>query len=218
MAVSAVKSEPAPAEAAPHGGGKKGLIKIIIMAVVVLAIGGGAAWWFLGHKGGDEHKEAKQEPPNPPVFYPLETFTVNLVQIDTPQFLQTGITLKVADEKVVEELKQRTPIVRDRILMLMSSRKAAELLTVEGKRELGTQIVATMNEILGFKEAKAKPAKAEDAKAEDAKGEAAPAEEEEDAEEAKDTKGGRAAAKKGGAEKAAEPPVQAVLFTTFIIQ
>lgn len=219
MAVSAVKSEPAPAEAAPHGGGKKGLIKIVVMAVVVLGLGGGGAWWYLGHKGGEEHKEAKPEPVKPPVFYALETFTVNLVQIDAPQFLQTGITLKVADEKVVEELKQRTPIVRDRILMLMSSRKAVELLTVEGKRELGEQIVASMNEILGYKPPKAKPAKAA-AKSEEAKAaEAQPAEEEEDPEEAKDSKAEKStAAKKGGAEKSAEPPVQTVLFTTFIIQ
>jgi len=217
MSVSAVKSEAAPAEAAPPAGGKKSIIKLALIALLVIGIGGGAYWYFA-HKGGDAVKEVKHEPPKPPVFLPLEAFTVNLVLVDNPQFLQTAITLKVSENSVVDELKLRLPVVRDRILMLMSSRKAAELLTVDGKRQLGDDIVASMNQILGASAGKTKA----DAHAGD--GKAADAEEEKDAEEpadaqdakaAKGAGGGKAEAKSGDA---ADQPVQAVLFTTFIIQ
>ena len=205
MAVSAGKPEAASDEAAPKAGGKKGLIKLLVIVLVVGGAIGGGAWWYLGHKNAEGAAEAKQEPAKPPVFYPLETFTVNLVLIETPQFLQTGITLKVSDNAVVEELKLLTPVVRDRILMLMSSRKSTDLLTIEGKRQLGNDIVDAMNEVLGKSEA---PAKAADAKAAEDEEEKDP----EEAKDAKDTKGG--AAPKDNSKRA----VQAVLFTTFIIQ
>jgi flagellar FliL protein len=216
MAVSAVKSEPAAAEAAPQPAGKKGIIKLAIIGLLVAGLAGGGAWWFLGHKGGDAAKEAKHEPVKPPVFYALETFTVNLVLVDNPQFLQTGITLKVASEQVVEELKQHMPVVRDRILMLMSSRKAADLLTIEGKRQLGEEIVTSMNQILGGT-AKARAAKAPAGK--DAKDEKAADEDEDEkaADEGKDAKDAKAA--KGGKDaEGGERPVKEVLFTSFIIQ
>lgn len=220
MAVSAVKPEAETDEAAPKARGKKGLIKIIVMVLLACGVIGGGAWWYLGHKnaeGGAE--EAKQEVAKPPVFYPLETFTVNLVLVETPQFLQTGITLKVSDTATVEELKLLSPVVRDRILMLMSSRKASDLLTVEGKRQLGNEIVDAVNEVLGKSEAPAKkPAKAKAADAKDGEPKDAEDEEEKDAADAKDTKGG-AEAKGGAAPKDnSKRPVQAVLFTTFIIQ
>ena len=223
MAVSAVKSEPAAAEAAPRPAGKKGIIKLAIVGLLVCGLAGGGAWWYLGHKGGDTAKEeVKHEPAKPPVFYPLEAFTVNLVLVDNPQFLQTGITLKVASEAVVEELKLHTPVVRDRILMLMSSRKASDLLTVEGKRQLGEDIVNSMNQILAGSAAKSHGA-AKAGAGKDAKDEKAADEDEEEkaADEGKDTKDAKAA--KGGktAEKSAEGedrPVKEVLFTSFIIQ
>ncbi len=218
MAVSAVKTEPAPAEEAAKPAGKKGLIKIIVMGVVAAALIGGGAWWYLGHKGGEAVKETKHEPAKPPVFYPLDTFTVNLVLVDNPQFLQTGITLKVTDTAVADELKSLSPMVRDRILMLMSSRKATDLLTIEGKRQLGDEIVNAMNDILGKGEPAAKPtaiaaeAKGAEDKGADAKD--AKDEEEKDAGDAGDTKDAKAA----GESKGGGRPVQAVLFTTFIIQ
>jgi flagellar FliL protein len=217
MAVSAVKSEPAEAEAAPKPAGKKGLIKLVLIGVLVLGAGGGG-YWYWSHRAHEEPKEAKTEAPKPPVFMPLETFTVNLQLVDNPQFLQTGITLKVAGEKVVEEIKLQMPVVRDRILILMSSRKAADLLTVEGKRQLGEEIAASVNGILAQAAGKAEKAEAKGADAKDAKD----PEEEKDAAEAKDAadkepKDGKTAAGKK-AEDGAEQPVQSVLFTSFIIQ
>jgi flagellar FliL protein len=211
MAVSAVKAEPAPAEEAPRPAGKKGLIKLVLIAVLVIGAAGGG-YWYYSHKGHEPAQEAKHEPAKPPVFLPLETFTVNLQLVDNPQFLQTAITLKVIDNAAVDEIKLRMPEVRDRILMLMSSRKAAELLTVEGKRKLGEDIVASMNDVLGGDTGKPKAVE-KSADAKDAKAKAA--DEEPDAKDAEDAK---AAPDGEPSTEGAERRVQAVLFTSFIIQ
>lgn len=218
MAVSAVKSEPAPAEESPKAG-KKSFVKIALVALVAAGTAGGGAYWHFSQKDGEAAKAVKEEPPKPPVFHALETFTVNLQLVDTPQFLQTGITLKVVDAAVVEEIKLHMPVVRDRILMLMSSRKAVDLLTVEGKRQLGEDITASMNQILGPGTAGEK----DKGKAKAAKADAKAAEEDEDekdaeaAKDSKDTKGDGKAAP-GPVKTASSGRVQAVLFTSFIIQ
>ena len=222
MAVSAVKNaakaEPAPAEAAPKPAGKKGLIKLAVIALLVIAAAGGG-YWYWSHRSHEPAQEAKSEAPKPPVFMPLETFTVNLQLVDNPQFLQTAITLKVTDNAVIEELKLHMPVVRDRILILMSSRKAADLLTVEGKRKLGDDIAASVNDILAGGAGKAKPAAkaADDAKGANAKS-ADGAEETKDTKDADEPKDAKAAPDSEDAADAAERPVQSVLFTSFIIQ
>src|SRR5262245_34950501 len=108
MAVSAVKKEPAklkqveaaPAgEEAPQAAGKKSK-KLLFMALglVLLAGAAGGAWWFMHKDKGGAHSAAAAEPEKPPVFAPLDNFTVNLQQEDTAQFAQIGLTLRMADE------------------------------------------------------------------------------------------------------------------------
>lgn len=132
---------PEDAEAVPAGKSKTKLF-IIIGAVVVLLGGGGAAAWFLT-QGSQHPGEAKSEPPKAPVFLPLETFTVNLQGGE--QYLQTDITLQVADEAQVEGIKLQMPRVRSRMLALLSSKQASELTTAEDKKKLTQEIMAQLN-------------------------------------------------------------------------
>lgn len=227
MAVSAVKNEPAPAaaEAAPKPPSKKRLLLFVLIGLVVLAAGGGGGWWYFSHKG-EASEEPKAEAPKPPVFLPLETFTVNLQLVDNPQFLQTAITLKVADSAIVEDIKLHMPVIRDRILLLMSSRKAADLLTVDGKRKLGDEIAASVNGVLSeagvkfvAKSGKGKAAAAKDAEDEEDAKDAKDAKDPKDAKDTKDAAAeGEAKEEKPVVAKAPAGPVQAVLFTSFIIQ
>ena len=222
MAVSAVKKQPKGDDAgdAPPDAkaGKRGGSKMMLIAAVVVAIGAGVGgtYFFLQKGAGDKH-EAKVEPPKPPVFITLDQFTVNLQLEESPQFLQVGLSLKVRDAHVADELKLYMPEVRDRTLLLLSSQKASTLLTLEGKRKLANNIVATINAILEPASAHAPPAPVQPPKAakKPPKEEGA-AEGEEDADE------------KAAAEALAKPPVpqppprrppvQSVLFTSFIVQ
>lgn len=131
------------ASAAPAS--NKKLIIIIIAAVVLLA-GGGAAAWFMLHQKADGHKEeAKhEEPAKAPVFITLETFTVNLQPDPDEKFLQLDMQLQVASNEVVELLKAQMPVVRNRLLLLLTSKKASEILTIEGKKQLSDEIVTEL--------------------------------------------------------------------------
>lgn len=135
-------SKPAPAaDAAPKKSRK--MLFIILGAVVLLLAGGGAATWFLT-QGGHAAKEVKEEPPKPPLFMPLETFTVNLQ--GSEQYLQTDITLQMADETEMETIKLHMPRVRSRLLMLLASKDADTLSSEAGKKALTQEILAQVNQ------------------------------------------------------------------------
>lgn len=116
---------------------------IIVLAALLLGVGGAAgAWFFLnkGDAGSEEVKEVRHDPGKPPVFLAMEPFTVNLQPENGEQYLQVALTLQVADEAQVEQIKLYMPLVRSRILMLLAGKKASELSTAEGKEKLQAEI------------------------------------------------------------------------------
>lgn len=130
---------------APAPSSKK---KLIIIAAVVLLAGGGGAGWFLTQQKAD-HKEVKhEEPAKAPVFLALDTFTVNLQPDPDEKFLQTDVSLQVASPEASEAIKLQMPALRSRLLMLLTSKSASEISTVEGKQQLSEEIVAEMNKPL----------------------------------------------------------------------
>lgn len=141
-----VPIEEAAGDAAPPQ--KKSKKKLILMlgAVLLIAAGGGGAWLFMGDKTAEEGAPAKQEPPKPPVFVAMEPFTVNLQPEAGEQYLQVQFTIQVADEKQVELIKLYMPLVRSRLLLLLSSKKPSELSTPEGKKKLQEEIVASIKQ------------------------------------------------------------------------
>lgn len=219
MAVSAVKAakSPAPpaavadAEPAPGKSGK--ILKMIGIFVVAGAIGGGAVYWHLGHRKNTPAEE-KPQPVKPPVFVALEQFTVNLQLEDTPQFMQVGLSLQVADNAVIDTLKLHMPVVRHRVLLLLSSRKASDLLAPEGKRKLSADIVNAINDILAPPDPRAKKPRTPQKTAPAASaGDAA-----EGADKAEQDPAASDAETAEPPAPAAQPPVLSVLFTSFIIQ
>jgi flagellar FliL protein len=141
MATSAAAAAKPPAEAAPTAAAKKnGKSRLIIILVVaLLALGGAGAWFFMTQGAGDG-KEDSWVSTEPPVFLPLAQFTVNLQSEDEQRFLQVSMTLKLAEQAVVDAIAAQLPEVRSRVLLLLSSRKASELISLEGKTKLATDI------------------------------------------------------------------------------
>jgi len=140
-------------DAAPAGGVKKKLIIIIVALVLVLVVGGVAAVLLLKKKPaaeGDGEEEAHApapaahaapKPGTPPVFVPLDPFTVNLADKDVDRFAQIGVTLEVSDPKFADQLKAYMPAIRSNILMVLSYKTSAELLSREGKEKLAREIM-----------------------------------------------------------------------------
>lgn len=147
----AVPKAGAPAEApeaAPVKKSSKKLFIIIGAALLVLGGAGGGAWYYFGQDAGTSAHPApaKHEPAKPPVFVVLEQFTVNLTSEGTDQFLQVSLTLQVGDQVQVDLFKQYMPLVRSRLLLLLSTKKASELSTADGKKKLTDEIIALMKQ------------------------------------------------------------------------
>ena len=139
---------------------KSNLLKMLILiALPLLLVGGGAGWYFMGKTPpADEKPQAgkaasakatKSMPSKPPTFVPLEPFTVNLQMEDTAQFLQVGLTLKTTDPSYTEQIKLNMPDIRNRILLLLSSKKASQISTLDGKQALANEIMSETAQALG---------------------------------------------------------------------
>ena len=138
------------AERRPNAGGgknKKSLIMIILIATIAIGAGAGGTWYAMKIMGGDESEPAKPKE-KPTTFVDLDIFTVNLQPEVNSQYLQVGLTVKTRETSVVAEIKKQMPEIRNRILMLLSSKKAAEISGVAGKQQLSQQIVDEIRQSL----------------------------------------------------------------------
>lgn len=140
-------------EQAPEGGKKKGKkLLIIIIALVVLLAGGATAYFFVFKGGGGEKKEAsakKESKDVTGVNFSFEPFVVNLMDSGGTKYLKVSIQIELADAKLIEKAKARTPQLRDAIITLLSMKTSEELITSEGKIILKDEIKQRANQILG---------------------------------------------------------------------
>jgi flagellar FliL protein len=98
-----------------------------------------------GDEAAAEDDEADDRPTardrgTPPIFVPLEAFTVNLADKDAERFAQIGVTLEITDPKFAEELKTYMPAIRNGMLMLLSHKTSGELLDRAGKEKLAREV------------------------------------------------------------------------------
>jgi len=121
---------------------KKKLIIIAVALVLVLAVAGAAAFFLLGKKGEEGHEEVKKEEHiGPPVFSVLDPFVVNLAEPDGSRYLQIGVTYELKDPPTAEQVKTYTPVIRSRILIVLSGKNVADLTSIEGKQRLMDELV-----------------------------------------------------------------------------
>lgn len=131
----------------------KKMLMIIIGVVLVLVLGGGGAFFVISkqraeaaaaEEGGDAppakaaHAAA---PKTPPVYLPLDSMVVNLADPGGEKVAQVGVTFEVRDAQSSDAVKVYLPTIRSGVLMLISQRTAAELLSQEGKEKLAEAIL-----------------------------------------------------------------------------
>lgn len=210
----AAAPEAAPAEeAAPVKKGKKKLIIIIAAVVLVLAAAGGGAAFYFKKKAAAAAEAAEAESAeqvdaathpkvdlnHPPVFVPLDPFTVNLADKESDRYAQIAVTLQVQDAKFAEKMKAFMPAIRNSILMVLAHKTSHELLERSGKQALAEEIMREAARPMGIYVTETPVAKPK-------------------AEEAQKDEGDEKTKK---AKPVAEPvanPIQQVHFANFIIQ
>ena len=151
------REEPAAAQAPRPR--KRNAVKFVVLALLLLLTGGGTAWYYFvtgaapapAKPGAKGAKAPAPVATTPPAFLPMDSFTVNLQPQpeNEAQFLQVGLTLKLASPGYEEAIKARMPEIRNRILLLLSGKKASELTSVEGKQALADQVLREVMQALG---------------------------------------------------------------------
>lgn len=186
-----------PPAAAPVKAKSKKLIVIGAVLALLVLVGAGAAWFLASRSQAEDDDGSaparKEVAKVVPTFLPMENMVVNLADPGGDRFAQIGITLEVADAKTAEQIKQYLPSIRSGILLLVSQRTSEELLQVEGKEKLASDILREVSRPLGYSVSSAKSRRAvqdDDADADE------PA----------------------AHRKVEKNPVQRVLFASFIIQ
>lgn len=150
-------------EAAPAPKKSKKLLIIIVAVVLVLVLAGGGAAFFLLKKGHDENADdeetaeetSKTKKPKKkdgkevhPIFIQLEPFTVNLVPETGDQYLQVQLSLESEDPSAEPAIKGHMPKIRNDVTLLLSSKKASELMSREGKEHLAEELKEAINEAI----------------------------------------------------------------------
>ena len=142
-----------------NGGSNIVLILIVVLLVLVLGIGGVVAYLMLsGNEPEDgtvvtqEKVEKKRKHNGDPLavgpMYPLDKFTVNLLSDNGRRFLVVRMNLEEDSEELTPELDKKTPMIRDIIISILSSKTVEEITTAKGKEKLKEEIINEINKHL----------------------------------------------------------------------
>jgi flagellar protein FliL len=128
----------------------KKLVIVIGALVAVLALGGAGLYFLVlkpraaaaaDEEGGEAPKTSAHDTHAvPPAYLPMDNMVVNLADPGGERVAQIGVTLMAADAHASDSVKAFLPSIRSGVLMLISQRTAAELLTPEGKEALAKAI------------------------------------------------------------------------------
>ena len=155
----------------PEKKSNKLLMVIIIVVLVLIVMLGAVAFLFMS---GDDTQQAvsstpmQQEQPRQMqrrssnvnmnedyrklneigVLYPLDTFTVNLKSDSGRRFLKTTISLELNGEELSLELDAKAPVLRDKIIRILTSKTLEEVSSKKGKNKLSMQIMDTLNAMI----------------------------------------------------------------------
>ena len=125
---------------------KKIFIIMGVLALALAGLGGGYYYFFMKGRSKPAPAQVKAEPP---IFFPLEPFTVNLQPGGRNRFLHVAVTLKVADAASQAQMTQYLPEVRSRVLSTLSNREADSLATSEDKTRLSGEIMQVLSQPFG---------------------------------------------------------------------
>lgn len=133
----------------------KGKLKMIILLVVVvlLAIGLSVAGtlWFLGGGGADAEEETVSSEPEfvPSQYLILEkSLTTTVPSQDRQRYAQIYVALEARDSEALAAAELHMPLLRSRLISTISNSDFAQLRTPEGRGELVSGMLTSVNQAL----------------------------------------------------------------------
>ncbi|OIP56038.1 MAG: flagellar basal body protein FliL [Helicobacteraceae bacterium CG2_30_36_10] len=159
-------------DVAPVEKKSKNMLMIIIIVVLILIILVGAVVSILLMGGNDEVasspaprvqvKSISNERRNSSisdmgesrklsqigVLYPLDTFTVNLKSDSGRRYLKVTMSLELEGAELSLELDSKAPVIRDRVIRILTSKSLEEISSKKGKQKISDQIMDTLNAMI----------------------------------------------------------------------
>nr|WP_321268505.1 flagellar basal body-associated protein FliL [uncultured Sulfurimonas sp.] len=157
-------------ESAPKEKKSGNMLMIIIIVVLILIIIGGAVVAFLlmgnddvavsqpapqvneksvsksSRSSGDYSDSRKLNDIG--ILYPLDTFTVNLKSDSGRRYLKVTMSLELEGEELSLELDKKSPVLRDRVIRILTSKTLEEISSKKGKQKISDQIMDTLNAMI----------------------------------------------------------------------
>lgn len=141
-------------ELAEPKGSKGKLIMILMVVLLSIAGGGGAALYFAGVFSSEEAAAAAQDGEKPEkkgkaIYVELAPkFVVNLAGGSKRRLLQVGVQVLTRDADVEAQIKQHLPMIKNKLMLLFSSKTSQELATAEGKETLMQDARSAIEQVL----------------------------------------------------------------------
>ncbi len=79
------------------------------------------------------------------ILYPLDTFTVNLKSDSGRRYLKVTMSLELEGKELSMELDNKSPVIRDRVIRILTSKSLEEISSKKGKQKVSDQIMDTLN-------------------------------------------------------------------------
>jgi len=148
----------------------KKLLIIIIVAVLVIIIGAVGGMFAMGvfddapeqtseevegeegsdkksaKKDDDEESEAESEEA---IYWPVEPpFVMNFEGKSKAKYMQVALVAMSRSQKAIDTLKKHMPAVRNELTFLLGGQKYVEMITPEGKEQLRSEVIESINNTL----------------------------------------------------------------------
>lgn len=82
------------------------------------------------------------------ILYPLDTFTVNLKSDAGRRYLKVTMSLELEGDELSIELDTNSPVLRDRVIRILTSKTLEEISSKKGKQKVSIQIMDTLNSMV----------------------------------------------------------------------
>ncbi|HHX94569.1 MAG TPA: hypothetical protein GX691_01915 [Clostridia bacterium] len=126
---------------------KMGNLKLIIIVLLAVIFVGGTAFGYVVFFGSNSSSQAKE---SPEIYkMTLDTFTVNLSDMEYRRYLRTDITLEFFNEKAIEEAELKKHRVRDKIISILSHKSVSDFDSNQKLEKSRVELLGAVNEILG---------------------------------------------------------------------
>lgn len=130
---------------------KKTLLIIVLVVIVLLIICGVVAFFVLKKDAKDTEdttalEQKKKEETVVQVTVP--PFLVNLADPLGRRFIKLSINIEVANQEIAEIVEKNMFQIRDKVILLLSSKTYSDLAALDSKLYLKNEIVERINQII----------------------------------------------------------------------